>query len=139
MKEFSEELADDRKFEIGGQVLQWRYPHAEELAILFDEDEAILAKANGDKSEMTNKQALDVTIKRIEIFLVKDDVPKWKKIVADKENPVPLFQIRGLYRWLLEVTSGLPTLPPSTLPAGGGETEGSSPAASPSPEETPVT
>ena len=32
MRRFSEELVEDREFEIGGELFKWRYPYWEEFA-----------------------------------------------------------------------------------------------------------
>jgi hypothetical protein len=127
VREFSSELVTDKKFEIGGVVLEWRYPYWEELAAIFDED--LRAVRNGDEpGEITTQKALEDTVERIGLFLENGSRGQWQEVAHRKDNPVPLFQISELYRWLLEVTSGRPTQSPSASEAGGGETEASSPA-----------
>lgn len=128
MKEFSSQLESDKKFEIGGQVLEWRYPYWEELAAIFDEDLASV-RNGGEPGDVTTTQALKDTVERIGLFLENGSREKWAEIAHRKEDPIPLFQISALYRWLLEVTSGRPTVPPSDSEPGGGETDQSSPAA----------
>ena len=66
--------------------------------------------------------------KRIPIFLdpVNDSHKRFKTLITRKTDPVPRHQIVQLYRWLLQVTSGLPTSPPSDSVSGGGDSAGSS-------------
>ena len=130
-REFSKELAEDRQFEIGGELFEFRYPHWEETAGLFDEEVKPLTEAdqNGDFSF---KADTEVAINRIPIFLdTKNESHKrFKALVARKVDPVPRHQIVQLYRWLLQVTSGLPTNPPSGSESGGGNSDNSSPGES---------
>lgn len=126
IREFSKELAEDRDFEIGGEVFRWRYPHWTETAEIFDQ-EVTPEEQNGDFSF---KADTELAIKRIPTFLdpMNDSAKRWKALVARKESPVPRHQIVQLYRWLLQVTSGLPTNPPSDSESGGGNSDTSSPA-----------
>lgn len=127
MKEFSQELENDRRFEIGGEVLEWEYPKWRQLGAIFDED--LKAMRNGDEvGDTSTIQALEQTVERIGMFLMEESRPRWAAIAERDENPVPLFQITDLYRWLLEVSSGRPTQSPSASEPGAGETEASSPA-----------
>jgi len=123
-REFSKELAEDREFEIGGELFRFRYPHWEETALLFDE-EVNPADTNGDFSF---KADTEVALKRIPIFLdpANDSHKRFKTLVARKSDPVPRHQFVQLYRWLLQVTSGLPTNPPSDSASGGGDSDTSS-------------
>lgn len=123
LREFSKELAEDRRFEIGNEVFEFVYPYWEEMASIFDED----LSPNGD-GEFTFKADTELAIRRVPIFLNKTDHARWKKLVTRKENPVPRHQIVQVYRWLVEQASGLPTTPPSDSASGGGESEDSSPA-----------
>lgn len=137
MKSFSEELADERTFEIGNETFKWRYPHWEEMAAVFDEDQIMLSNGGG-LADITTKQDIELAIKRIQIFLEPDQVKRFVALTKRKEDAVPLFQYRSLYRWLLEVTSGRPTMSPSASAESGGDTGASSPEESPSQEETPT-
>jgi hypothetical protein len=135
VKEFSKELVTDRKFEIGGVVLEWRYPYWEELASIFDDDLASL-RNGGEVGDVTTKKALEDTVERVGLFLTEDSRDRWLEVARRKDDPVPLFQISDLYRWLLEISSGRPTQSPSDLEPGAGTSDQSSPAASPSTEAT---
>lgn len=126
MKNFSDEMEKDRKFEVGGVVLEWEYPYWEDLADIFDDE----------VGDVSTKEALAQTIDRISLFLTDETRPEWKKVARRKKNPIPLFQISGIYRWLLEVSSGRPTQSLSGSEPGGGNSEPSSPGASPSTEAT---
>ena len=126
-REFSKELAEDRQFEIGGELFEYRYPHWSETAELFDEE--VKPETNGDgPQEFSFMADTELAIKRIPLFLeTKNDSHKrFKALVARKTDPVPRHQIVQLYRWLLQVTSGLPTNPPSDSESGGGNSAGSS-------------
>jgi hypothetical protein len=141
VKSFSQDLAEDREFEIGGEVFRWRYPHWEETAAIYDEDLELLkeieGQTNGDGP--TTKQAVAMTQKRIQIFIdpAQDAIKRFQALTKRKTDPVPLFQYGELYRWLLEVTSGRPTNQPSDSEPGAGTTEASSADASSSTEGKP--
>jgi hypothetical protein len=128
-REFSKELAEDRQFEIGGQLFKFRYPFWEETAALFDE-EVSPEEQNGDFSF---KADTEIAIKRIPMFLdpENDAHKRFRSMVSRKTDPVPRHQIVQLYRWLLQVTSGLPTIPPSDSEPGGGNSDTSSQGGSP--------
>ena len=126
-REFSKELAEDRDFEIGREVFTWRYPHWQEAAQLFDE-EVTPAETNGDAQEFSFKADTELAIKRIPMFLEGGAPTKkrWEALANRKDDPVPRHQIVQLYRWLIQVTSGLPTNPPSASEPGGGDSDTSS-------------
>lgn len=127
-REFSKELAEDRQFEIGGELFEYRYPHWSETAELFDEE--VKPETNGGTSaeDFSFKADTELAIKRIPLFLESknDSHKRFKALVARKTDPVPRHQIVQLYRWLLQVTSGLPTTPPSDSDSGGGDSAESS-------------
>lgn len=132
-REFSKELAEDRDFEIGKEVFTWRYPHWKEMAQLFD-DRNRVAVTNGDGDGEEEERAFsyvadaEMAIRTIPMFLEGGAPTKkrWDALANRKENAVPRHQIVQLYRWLIQVTSELPTSPPSDLESGGGETDISS-------------
>lgn len=128
-REFSKELAEDRDFEVGGEVFRWRYPHWQETAELFDEEVTPEPEGeNGKRDTFSFTADTELAIKRIPIFLdpLNDSSKRWKALVGRKADPVPRHQIVQLYRWLLQVTSGLPTNPPSDSASGGGDSDTSS-------------
>lgn len=133
LREFSKELAEDREFEIGGQVFKFRYPYWEEMAAIFDGD--LTPSGNGDGG-FSFKADTQLAIDLVPIFLDDDGPERWKELVARKPNGVPRHQIVQVYRWLVEVT-GFPTSPLSPSAPGVGSGDISSPAASSSPEATP--
>ena len=133
MKEFSSELASDRKFEVGGVVLEWRYPYWEELSELYDQGRQEVA--NGEPDGVSTKEALERAIERAGVFLTDDSREKWNQLVHDRDEPLPAFLIGEVFQWLVEVTSNRPTPPPSGSAPGGGNTEASSPGGSPSTAE----
>ena len=122
-RDFDSELVTDRDFKIGGETFKWRYPYWEEAAALFDEE--LTPSENGG---FTFKADTELAIKRIPMFLDagEDGHKRFKTVVTRKTNPVPRHQIVDLYRWLVAVTSGLPTNPPSESDSGGGNSDTSS-------------
>ena len=140
-RDWDEELIDDRTFKVGGELFEWVYPHWEVGAKLFDE-QLTPAETNGDEPQRFSfvddtKFAID----KIPLFLSKkhDAHARFKRLVGRKEDAVPRYQLVQLYKWLVEVTGGLPTTPPSEQPSGGGDSDTSSSAGSSSPEATPTT
>lgn len=136
MKEFSrdEVSVTDRKFEIGGVVLEWRYPYHDELFEVLTE--------NAQQDSATDENPRDTVEKLIRwsaVFLTPDSKEKWLEVAHRKEDPIPLFQFGRLFQWLLEEASGgRPTESPSASEPGGGKTEQSSPDGSPSTVATPT-
>ena len=124
-RDFDSELVVDREFKFGGESFRWRYPYWEEAAALFDEE--LSPSENGG---FTFKADTELAITRIPIFLDSSEEAhkRFKAAVNRKTNPVPRHQIIELYRWLVQVTSGLPTQPPSDSASGGGVSATSSEA-----------
>ncbi len=143
LRKFSEELVEDREFEIGGELFRFRYPHWEEGAKLFDEELTPETNGTGPDEPQTFSFRADTeyALKRIPMFLdpANDAVKRFQTLTKRKQDPVPRYQFVQLYRWLVQVTSGLPTTPPSEQPAGGGDSGTSSSDASPSQEATSTT
>lgn len=130
-REFSKELAEDRDFEIGKEVFTWRYPHWKEMAQLFDDRNRVaIQNGDGEDEEQAFSYVADaeMAIKQIPMFLEGGAATKkrWETLVNRKENSVPRHQIVQLYRWLIQVTSELPTSPPSVSETGGGDIDTSS-------------
>ena len=139
MRKFSDELVEDREFEIGGELFKWRYPYWEEYAARREEDARTVAKANepkkdgeDDEDEITFNELYADFIKRIETFIdpENDAVNRWRRLAKRKIDPVPAYQFTELYFWLLEVTSSRPTEQPSPSENGQGQTAITSKAAS---------
>lgn len=124
-RSFSEELVENRQFEIGGELFEWTYPHWEVSAGLWDGDDT--KTENGDGT-FSFKADTAYAIKNVPLFLdpKNESHKRWKALVARKTDPVPRHQIVQLYRWLFEVASGLPTSPPSESESGGGDSAASS-------------
>jgi hypothetical protein len=143
MRKFSEELLEDREFEIGGELFEWVYPHWEIGGKIFDDD-LTPEPTNGDGEQAFSFVAdTKLAIDRIPMFLnpKNDSHKRFKTLAARKTDAVPRFQFVQLYRWLVQVTGGLPTTPPSSTPSddGAGETEPESQAVSPSTEAISAT
>lgn len=131
MRDWDSELVEDRSFKIGGQVFHWVYPHWKEGAKLFDDEMSEVkeaAESNGDAKEFSFTADTETAIKRIPMFLEdeNDAHTRFKDLMSRKTDPVPRHQIAQLYRWLVEVTSGFPTTPPSASTPGDGSSDDSS-------------
>ena len=143
MRKWSDELMDDREFEIGGELFEWIYPHWEVGGKIFDDD-LDPAEQNGDEPQQFSFVAdTKLAIDRIPMFLnTKNDAHKrFKALAARKTDAVPRFQFVQLYRWLVQVTGGLPTTAPSSEESdvGAGETDTVSSDVSSSTEATSTT
>ena len=139
-REFSKELAEDRQFEIGGELFEWIYPHWEVAAKIWDGDDREEAEPESTNGQPAFSYLVDTkyAIDRIPLFLnpKNESHKRWKALVARKTDAVPRHQIILLYRWLLQVTSGVPTTPPTGSEPGGGSSEESSEEGFSSQEET---
>ena len=135
-RSFSQELEEDREFEIGGEVFRWMYPHWKEGAQLFDDEMQQVqeaAESNGEQNSAFSFVAdTETAIKRVPTFLdpnFNDAHKRWKELVTRKPpHAIPRHQIAQCYRWLVEVTSGFPTRSLSASSSGDGSSEDSSPA-----------
>lgn len=141
MRNWDSELIEDRKFQIGSEVFEWVYPHWEIGAKIFDDD--LTPTTNGDAPTQFSFQAdTKLAIERIPMFLdpKNDSHKRFKALAARKVDAVPRYQFVQLYRWLVQVTGGLPTTDPSSTVSadGAGETEPGSVDASSSTEAAPT-
>lgn len=139
MREFSKELVEDRQFEIGGELFEWRYPYWEDFADRRDQDAAIVADPDS-QGDVTFKDLYKDFIDRCEPFIdpKNDSIARWRRLAKRKTDPVPAYQFSELYMWLLEVTSARPTETPLSSSNGQGRTEDSSTAGSSSEATTPA-
>lgn len=118
MKRFA--VADDREFEIGGEVFKWVYPYWEDIADVFDVDEDETSIDNSVRGTIAD------LIERIKIFIdpdFNDGVTRWTALSKRRKDPIPHSQYAELYRWLLEVTSDPHPSEPST-PSEDGQQNG---------------
>lgn len=141
-RDWDEELVpdNDRTFKIGGELFEWVYPHWEVGAKLFDDD-LDPAESNGSEPQQFSFVSdTKLAIERIPMFLnpKNESVKRFKALAARKTDAVPRYQFVQLYRWLVQVTGGLPTTAPSSegSDGGDGETAPVSSDASPSQEAT---
>lgn len=121
MKRFA--VAEDREFEIAGEVFRWVYPYWEDIAAVFDRDTEEIS-GNGDapaeEKDPTVMESIQDFIVRIELFIdpdFNDGLTRWRALAKRRKNPIPHAQYSELYRWLLEVTS----LPTPTEPSSPSE------------------
>lgn len=141
MRRWSDELIEDREFELGGELFEWIYPHWEIGASLFDgEMDATDETDENGNPKFSWKADTKLAIERIPLFLnpKNDAVKRFKALAARKTDAVPRYQFAQVYTWLVQVTGGLPTGPPSVSANGGGTTEADSPEESSSTEATPT-
>ena len=123
LREFSKELVEDRQFEIGGELFEWRYPFWEDFADRREADAQIVRNPDAT-NEITFKEMYKDFIDRCEPFIdpKNDSIKRWRALAKRRVDPVPAYQFTELYQWLLEVTSGRPTEQPSPSPGGRGKT-----------------
>ena len=138
LRDFDQELVEDREIRIGGEVFEFIYPHWEVGAKIFDEELTPVPATNGEPAAFSWKADTQLAIDRIPMFLnpKNESHKRFKALAARKTDAVPRYQFAQLYRLLVQVTSNLPTTPPSEPESGGGETDTGSSDASSSPEET---
>lgn len=120
-RSFSEELSEDREFEIGGEVLRFRIFHWTETVDMLDTklDESLVINEDGSFSFRADTEWC---IKEIPKFLDgPEEVKKFKTLMARKTDPVPRHQIAELYGYLRQQVQGLPTTSPSGPPLADGD------------------
>jgi hypothetical protein len=110
LREFSKELVEDRQFEIGGELFEWRYPFWEDFADRREADAQIVRNPDAT-NEITFKEMYKDFIDRCEPFIdpKNDSIKRWRALAKRRVDPVPAYQFTELYQWLLEVTSARPT------------------------------
>jgi hypothetical protein len=140
LRNFDDELVEDREIRIGGEVFEFIYPHWEVGAKIFDEELTPAPSENGEPEAFSWVADTAKAIERIPMFLnpKNDSHKRFKALAARKDDAVPRFQFAQLYRLLVQVTSNLPTTPPSSPLSddGAGATEAGSADESPSTEAT---
>ena len=140
MRNWDAELVEDREFRIGGELFEWIYPHWEVGAKIFDDDLDPEEQDGSEPQQFSFVADTKLAIERIPMFLnTKNGAHKrFKALAARKTDAVPRYQFVQLYRWLVQVTGGLPTTAPSSegSDGGDGETAPVSSEGSPSQEAT---
>ena len=119
MKKFSDALEQDREFEFGGELFKYRYVHWSILTEIVD-------GSNSNGKEPTATENVQEIVDSIPKFIEPDGDKRIHEMLSSKDKPVPIGQVNALYEWLLEVTSGRPTVPPSPSEVGRGKTAPSS-------------
>jgi hypothetical protein len=114
VKKFSEALEQDREFEFGGELFKYQYVHWSVLTAIVDG-----SGSNG--KELSATENVQEIVDSIPKFIEPDGDERIRKLLSSTESPVPIGQVNALYEWLLEVTSGRPTVPPSPSEAGRGK------------------
>ena len=138
LRRWSDELIEDREFELGGELFTVAYPYWEQTAEIWDEDTT--PSENGD-GVFSFKADTELAIKRIPLFLdpANDSHERFKRLSERKTDPVPRHQFVQVYRWLFEITAGVPTRPPSESDSGGGSSDTPSEEELSSQEDAPET
>lgn len=139
LRNFDEELVEDREFRIGGELFEFIYPHWTVGAKQMNESFNLEPSENGDEPKKFSwVDDTEFAIERIPLYLnPKNDAHKrFKALIARKTDAVPRHQLVLLYKWLVEVTNALPTTPPSEPLPGGGDSDTSSSDESSSKEAT---
>lgn len=123
MKKFSDALAQDREFEFAGELFKFQYVHWSVLTAIVDG-----GRDNG--KEPTATENVQEIVDAIPSFIDPENEgdKRMLSLLSSKDKPVPIGQVNALYEWLLEVTSGRPTVPPSPSEVGPGKTAPSSKA-----------
>lgn len=123
-RNFDEMIEADLTFVVSGETFTARYVRPEVLARWEDE---VLAIDDKDEAERKQEQTAEAAIarldRRIEDFLVPDDVDRWRTLRAREDRAVPYVVLRELVKWLVEVNSNRPTETPSPSGRGRGRTE----------------
>lgn len=138
-RSFSDELSEDREFEFGGEIFEFRPFHWSETVDMLDTklDESLVINEDGSYSF---KADAEFCIKEIPKYLDggAEAAKRFKAVLARKQNPVPHHQITDLYIWLRRQVQMLPTSPPSSSgsPVGPGGNGSESSAGSSSTEAT---
>ena len=140
LRKFSDELVEDREFEIGGETFRFRVMHWTEAATVMDGEDVKDAPQAGDDGVISFRADTEYAIANMNKYLdpENDAVKRWKALCARKTDPVPRHQIVQAFVWARERALGIPTVPPSELSTGGGSNGTSSSAESLSPEATPT-
>jgi len=121
VKKFSDALEQDREFEFGGELFKFQYVHWTVLTAIVD--------GTGDNGrEPTATQNVQEIVDSIPKFIDPENEgdKRMHALLSSTDKPVPIGQVNALYEWLLEVTSGRPTVPPSPSAPGPGRTAPSS-------------
>lgn len=124
-----DDLSHDMTYTIQGETFKFGNVHPDVLKAL---DEGPAAS--------TDEEILAQLDKRIETFLagtssangsraVPEEVKRWRKLRARKDDPVPAWKIIAFDEYLVETQTRRPTEQPSPSAPGRGRTEASSGAA----------
>lgn len=120
-----DELSHDMTFTVGGETFEAVNIHPDVLKVFDSEPEA-----------NTDEEILAQMDRQIEAFLappstngsraVPEQVKKWRKLRARKEDPVPAWAVIEFRHRLIETQTRRPTNPPAPSGSGRGPTAASS-------------
>ena len=110
MRKWSEELVEDREFEIGGELFEWIYPHWEVGAKLFDDDLTPADDQRRHPGVFVSRRTRSLRSNGSRCSWTPRTTPtnggrRWRH---GRRTRCRRFQFVQLYRWLVQVTGGAP-------------------------------
>lgn len=115
-KNFDDLISGERTFVVRGETFTWRDVRPEILTA-FTPTPAEEGKDPEDNSGIW--QQLD---DQISLFLVPEDIERWKNLRAREDNPVTIVQLNAILEWLVGEQTERPTQTPSPSGSGRGKT-----------------
>lgn len=115
-KSFDDLISSERTFVVRGETFTWRDVRPEVLTA-FQPAEDDEKKDPEDNSGIWKQ--LD---EQIALFLVPQDVERWKELRAREDNPVTIIQLNAILEWLVGEQTERPTQTPSPSGSGRGKT-----------------
>ena len=123
-RDFDAMLTEDQEFTLGGEIFHWRYLHWREFAEAIDlEVDRRKEEAPGGEDPEDNDtvvESYERVIERVVLYLVPDDVERFRELMNDTTKPIPTIVVNELGNWLVEVQTARPTEPSSDSTAGRG-------------------
>lgn len=110
-RNFDDLLEKDQSFTVRGEKFTYQDVKPEILT-------AFEVNTNGKKEdEDTVWEVLDA---QIMLFILPEQHDRWKELRAREKDPVTIHQLTEILKWLMEVQTGRPTIPPSPSASGRG-------------------
>lgn len=117
-KSFDDLVSSERTFVVRGETFTWRDVRPEILTAFTPAEEE--EKKEGEEAD--NSGIWKQLDQQIELFLVPEDIERWKNLRAREENPVTIVQLNAILEWLVEAQTERPTATPSPSGSGRGKT-----------------
>ena len=112
-KDFDELLPKEREFTVRGHKFHYLDLAPEDVFADVEMPE------NGDN-------VWDLSDRQILRFIPESEHEAWLALRKDKENPITIKQLNGVFSWLWEEATGLPLPQPEVSATGAGKTATSS-------------